>query len=77
VPAPPSQVRVDLVSKGSPVVHRAWTARPNAEKIFRFRAPPAPFSVRIHVSPTFSPAQFGIADTRTLGVLAKIRALPQ
>jgi hypothetical protein len=33
--------------------------------------------VRIHVASTFSPAQFGLADTRQLGVLAKIRALPQ
>ena len=76
VPAPPAKVRLELVSKGS-TLHRVWTARANSEKIFRFRAPPAPFSVRIHVAPTFSPAQFGIADTRTLGVLAKISALPR
>ena len=75
LPAPPGHVRVELVSRGSPV-HGLWTARANAEKIFRFRAPPAPFSVRIHVTPTFSPAQFGINDTRELGVLAKIKALP-
>mgnify|MGYP006993617515 CR=1 FL=1 len=28
-------------------------------------------------TPTFSPSDFGIADTRQLGVLTKIRALPQ
>ena len=28
-------------------------------------------------TPTFSPAEFGIADTRELGVHAKVRALPQ
>jgi len=77
LPAPPSQVSVELVSNGSTVAHRAWVARANAEQIFRFKAPPAPFSVRIHVTPTFSPSDFGIADTRQLGVLAKIRALPQ
>jgi hypothetical protein len=77
LPAPPGAVRMELVSKGSTVAHRAWLARSNSEKTFRFQAPPAPFSVRIHVTPTFSPAQFGIADTRQLGVLAKVRALPQ
>ena len=76
LPAVPGRVRLKLVSKGS-TVRRAWIARSNSERIFRFRAPPAPFSVQIRVTPTFSPAQFGIADTRQLGVRAKITALPQ
>ena len=77
LPAVPARVRVELDSKGSTVAHRAWIARSDSQKTFRFRAPPAPFSVRIHVTPTFSPSQFGLADTRQLGVRAKIRALPQ
>jgi hypothetical protein len=77
LPAAPSRVRVELASKGSTVAHRAWLARSDSEKTFRFRAPPAPFSVRIHVTPTFSPSQFGIGDTRQLGVRAKITTLPQ
>lgn len=77
LPAVPGRVRVELVSNGSTVAHRAWTVRSDSERTFRFRAPPAPFSVRIHVMSTFSPSQFGLADTRQLGVLAKIRALPQ
>jgi len=77
LPALPARVRLELVSRGSTVAHRAWIVRSDSEKTFRFRAPPAPFSVRIHVTPTFSPSQFGIADTRELGVRAKIRALPQ
>jgi hypothetical protein len=77
LPIGPARVRMELVSKGSTVAHRAWVARSGSEKLFRFRAPPAPFSVRIHVTPTFSPAQFGLADTRQLGVRAKIRTLPQ
>jgi hypothetical protein len=77
LPAVPSRVRLELVSKSSTLAHRAWIARSDSTRTFRFRAPPAPFSVRIHVAPTFSPSQFGIADTRQLGVRAKIRALPQ
>jgi hypothetical protein len=77
LPAPPSRVRIELVSRNSTTERRAWIARSGAGKTFRFQAPSAPFSVRIHVEPTFSPADFGIADTRELGVLAKIRALPR
>jgi len=77
LPAPPSRVRIEFVSRGSTPKHRAWIARSDSEKTFRFRAPSAPFSVRIHVESTFSPAEFGLADTRELGVLTKIRALPR
>jgi len=77
LPTGPARVQMELVSKGSTVANRALVVRGNSEKTLRFQAPPAPFSVRIHVTPTFSPAQFGIADTRQLGVLAKIAALPK
>jgi len=77
LPVVPGRVRVELDSRGSTVAHRAWIARSDSEKTFRFRAPPAPFTVRIHVTPTFSPSQFGLADTRQLGVRAQVRALPR
>jgi hypothetical protein len=76
LPVAPARVRVELDSNGSSVAHRAWLARDSA-KTFRFRAPQAPFTVRIHVTPTFTPSQYGLADTRQLGVRAKIRALPR
>ena len=77
LPVVPGRVRVELDSRGSTVAHRAWIARSDSEKTFRFRAPPAPFTVRIHVTPTFSPSQFGLSDTRQLGVRAQVRALPR
>ena len=77
LPLVPGRVRIELASKGSTVASRAWIARSDSQKTFRFQAPPAPFSVRIHVPSTFSPSQFGLADTRQLGVRAKIRALPR
>jgi len=77
LPTGPAHVQMELVSRGSTVSHRALLVRPDSSKTFRFPAPPAPFSVRMHVTPTFSPAQFGIADTRTLGVRATIKAVPQ
>ena len=77
LPVPPTPVRIELASRGSTLQQRAWIARSGAKRTFRFRAPPAPFSVRIQVESTFSPADFGLADTRELGVLAKVRALPR
>jgi len=77
LPTSPARVRMELDSRGSTVARRAVSVRSNSEQTIRFPAPPAPFSVRLHVTPTFSPSQFGIADTRQLGVLAKITALPR
>jgi hypothetical protein len=77
LPVAPGLVRVELVSRGSVVETRRWVARSDSSRSFRFRAPAAPFSVQIHVAPTFSPADVGLADTRQLGVLASVRALPR
>ena len=77
LPVAPGVVRVELVSRGSVVETRRWVARSDSSRTFRFRAPAAPFSVQIHVAPTFSPADVGIADTRQLGVLASVRTLPR
>ena len=77
LPVPPGVVRVELVTRGKVVEVRRWVARSDSSRSFRFRAPTAPFSVQIHVAPTFSPADVGIADPRQLGVLASLRTLPQ
>ena len=77
LPVPPGVVRVELVTRGKVVEVRRWVARSNSSRSFRFRAPAAPFSVQIHVAPTFSPADVGLADPRQLGVLASVRTLPQ
>ena len=39
LPVAPGRVRVELVSNGSTVARRAWIARSDSEKTFRFRAP--------------------------------------
>jgi hypothetical protein len=76
LPVPPSVVRVQLLSAGALVEQRRWIARSDGSRTLRFRAPEAPFSVQIHVAPTFSPADIGLADTRQLGVKASVRVLP-
>ena len=46
---------------------RRWTVHSNGAHTFVLPVPPAPFRVEVQVTPTFSPAQFGHADTRQLG----------
>lgn len=49
---------------------RTWVAHTGGSTSFRLAAPPPPFSVNVHVAPTFTPSRFGFADTRELGVQA-------
>jgi hypothetical protein len=76
-PDVPGAVRVELVKGNRALASRSWVAHSGGATSFRFRAPPAPFSVRIHVAPTFSPSQFGLADTRQLGVQAGVTVAPR
>jgi hypothetical protein len=68
----PGHVRVQLVplegpGAGKALVTRRWTLHSGGGHAFTLPAPNRPFVVTVHVSPTFSPSQFGQADTRRLG----------
>lgn len=82
-PDVPGRVTVEL---GKPVVRpdgavgigkvearRTWVAHSRRLRTFRMRTPRPPFRVQIHIEPTFSPADFGEADTRELGVQVDLR----
>lgn len=73
----PGAVRVELVKEDNVLSRRAWVAHSGGATSFRFRAPPAPFSIKIHVEPTFSPSQFGLADTRQFGVQSSFTVIPR
>jgi len=62
---PAAKVRVTLGH-----LTRAVTVPGNGGTVLRLPVRRAPFTIRLSVSPTFSPSQFGSADTRTLGVRA-------
>ncbi|MDP8911933.1 MAG: hypothetical protein M3M94_07705, partial [Actinomycetota bacterium] len=55
---------------------RRWTIHSGAEKRFLLPTPRRPYGVHVHIEPTFSPATFGIPDTRQLGAQVTFRALP-
>jgi len=46
---------------------RRWVVHRLAQRTFVFGVPPPPVRVEVRVRPTFSPAQFGLADDRQLG----------
>jgi hypothetical protein len=46
---------------------RRWTVHRLEQRTFTFETPPPPIRAVVHVEPTFSPSQFGYADTRQLG----------
>jgi hypothetical protein len=62
---PAAKVRVTLGH-----LTRTVTVPGNGGTVLRLPARRAPFTIRLSVSPTFSPSQFGSPDTRTLGVRA-------
>jgi hypothetical protein len=51
-------------------IHRQKT------RVVVLRTPPRSFSVAVHIDPTFSPSQFGQADTRQLGAQVSFRFRP-
>jgi hypothetical protein len=52
---------------------RHWVVHWLAQRSVVFDIPPPPVRVEIQVTPTFSPSQFGQADTRQLGAQVSFR----
>ena len=70
----PSQVTIAVERlDGRPVSRARWIVHSGLKRTFRLRTPPAPYRVKVGVERTFSPAQFGQADTRQLGVQLAFR----
>jgi hypothetical protein len=53
---------------------RRLTLHRLGQRSFTFEAQPVPIRVTVHVAPTFSPSQFGQADTRQLGAQVSFSA---
>jgi hypothetical protein len=67
---PPAKVRVAIGPVGATTVWTAetWTLQNGSGHRFTLPVRRAPFTVRLSVTPTFSPSQYGSPDTRVLGV---------
>ena len=51
----------------SVTARRTWSLYGNERHTIRLPTPPPPFGATVHVAPTFSPADYGLADPRHLG----------
>jgi hypothetical protein len=84
-PDVPGNVRIEIGSakpgaEGRPRMARVtdtrdWVIHRQKTRIFWLEPPVGPFRVEVHISPTFSPADFGRPDPRQLGALVSFRLL--
>ena len=68
---PPARVTVEVgrLGRAGPTwARQSWTVGNGTTHHFRLPLRNAPFRLRMSVSPTFVPTQYGSTDTRTLGV---------
>jgi hypothetical protein len=71
-PDVPGHARIQLIPlrgarAGQTIATRTWTLHSGRGHLFRLPTPSSPFTLTVHIDPTFSPSQFGQADTRQLG----------
>jgi hypothetical protein len=67
---PPARVRVTIGPAGGGAAWKmeAWTVANGSVHRFTLPLRRAPFTVQLSATPTFTPSQFGLPDTRQLGV---------
>jgi hypothetical protein len=53
---------------GKTYATQRWTLQNGTRHVFELPVRRGPFEIRISVSPTFVPSQYGLTDMRTLGV---------
>jgi hypothetical protein len=81
--SPPGKVIIKMgplgTRAGEPTIgkvtsSRTWTVRNGTVRLFVLPTPKSPYRLEIHIDPTFSPADFGQADTRQLGAQVEVKA---
>jgi hypothetical protein len=75
----PGNARIELTPVGGkpkPLAMRTWVIHTDSARVFSIPTPRRPFRVTVHISPTFSPSQFGQPDTRQLGAQVAFRYRP-
>ena len=80
-PDVPGHVKVTVArrrgsSLGRPIATRAFTIHSGNTRKLLLPAPAGPYTVSVHIAPTFSPSQFGQADTRQLGATVYFAPVP-
>ena len=73
--------RINPRSAGAPelmgrTAERTWVIHSGDARTFVFSAPPPPFRAEVRISPTFSPAEYGLPDARQLGAQVSFETQP-
>jgi hypothetical protein len=76
-PDVPGNVSVTISPAGRGPASKELTIHRRQSRVVVLRTPPRPFAVAIHIDPTFSPSQFGQADTRQLGAQVSLSYRPR
>jgi hypothetical protein len=61
---------------GKPIATRAFTIHSGNTRRLLLPTSAGPYTVSVHIAPTFSPSQFGQADTRQLGATVHFAPVP-
>jgi hypothetical protein len=80
-PDVPGHVKVTVArrrgsSLGKPIATRAFTIHSGKTRKLLLPAPAGPYTVSVHIAPTFSPSHFGQSDTRQLGATVYFAPVP-
>jgi hypothetical protein len=80
-PDVPGHVKVTIArrrgsSPGKPIATRTFTIHSGKTRKLLLPAPAGPYTVSVHIAPTFSPSQFGQSDTRQLGATVYFAPVP-
>jgi hypothetical protein len=78
-PSPAAQVTIRAVPLGDARVatdSATWMVGTGRSRSFTLRTPKAPYQLLIQATPTFSPADYGEADTRELGAEVAVTPVP-
>ena len=62
---------------GGRIVKRSIRLAENRPVVLSLPAPKPPFLLKLHVTPTFSPVDIGIGDTRQLGIQLSFKFIPR
>ena len=75
-PDVPGRVQIVLISDRGRHVVRRWVIHSGRSRTFSVPVSRGPFAIAVYISPTFSPASYGQADTRQLGAQVTFRYRP-
>jgi hypothetical protein len=76
-PDVPGHVTVSISSATGARAAQQFVIHARKSRVATLATPRHPFTVKVHIAPTFSPLQFGSTDTRQLGAVVRFAYKPR